>query len=113
MIRGSCLCGGVKFEVRGSKGPFELCHCNRCRKATGSAFAAALRAAKISAWFKVKNSSRHLRRRSSMPRRPIGIASVVVAVHPYRCHRTTHRGLRFRRAPLMMIQRYDRTNTFM
>jgi len=43
MIRGSCLCGGVKFEIRGSKGPFELCHCNRCRKATGSAFAAALR----------------------------------------------------------------------
>jgi hypothetical protein len=43
MIRGSCLCGGVKFEIRGSKGPFELCHCNRCRKATGSGFAAGLR----------------------------------------------------------------------
>ena len=43
MIKGSCLCGGVKFEIRGSKGPFELCHCNRCRKATGSAFAAGLR----------------------------------------------------------------------
>jgi hypothetical protein len=25
MIRGCCLCGGVKFEIRGSKGPFELC----------------------------------------------------------------------------------------
>ena len=25
MIKGSCLCGGVKFEIRGSKGPFELC----------------------------------------------------------------------------------------
>ena len=43
MIRGSCLCGGVKFEIRASEGPFELCHCNRCRKATGSAFAAGLR----------------------------------------------------------------------
>lgn len=42
MIKGSCLCGGVKFEIRGSKGLFELCHCNRCRKATGSAFAAGL-----------------------------------------------------------------------
>ena len=46
MIKGSCLCGGVKFEIRGSKGPFELCHCNRCRKATGSAFAAGLRGAR-------------------------------------------------------------------
>ena len=40
MIRGSCLCGGVRFEVVKAVGPFELCHCNRCRKATGSAFAA-------------------------------------------------------------------------
>ena len=40
MIRGSCLCGGVRFEVRKAQGPFELCHCSRCRKFTGSAFAA-------------------------------------------------------------------------
>ncbi|HEV8712457.1 MAG TPA: GFA family protein [Candidatus Binatia bacterium] len=40
MIRGSCLCGGVRFEIRGIIGPFELCHCNRCRKVSGSAFAA-------------------------------------------------------------------------
>jgi hypothetical protein len=40
MIRGSCLCGGVKFEITRSVGPFELCHCTRCRKASGSAFAA-------------------------------------------------------------------------
>ena len=39
MIRGSCLCGAVKFEVIRFVGPFELCHCSRCRKATGSAFA--------------------------------------------------------------------------
>ena len=38
MIRGSCLCGGVKFEITHAVGPFELCHCNRCRKVTGSAF---------------------------------------------------------------------------
>lgn len=42
MIRGSCLCGGVCFEVGNARGPFELCHCSRCRKATGSAFAAGL-----------------------------------------------------------------------
>ncbi len=40
MITGSCLCGGVRFEMERVVGPFELCHCRRCRKATGSAFAA-------------------------------------------------------------------------
>ena len=38
MIRGGCLCGGVRFEVARLVGPFELCHCSRCRKASGSAF---------------------------------------------------------------------------
>jgi len=42
MIRGSCLCGGVRFEVDHAVGPFELCHCPRCRKASGSAFVAGL-----------------------------------------------------------------------
>jgi hypothetical protein len=42
MIRGSCLCGGVQFEARKVQGPFELCHCTRCRKVTGSAFAAGI-----------------------------------------------------------------------
>lgn len=42
MIRGSCLCGGVRFEIARAVGPFELCHCSRCRKASGSAFVAGL-----------------------------------------------------------------------
>ena len=42
MIRGSCLCGGVKFEIARAVGPFELCHCSRCQKASGSAFLAGL-----------------------------------------------------------------------
>jgi hypothetical protein len=42
MIRGSCLCGGVKFEVARTVGPFELCHCSRCRKVSGSAYVAGL-----------------------------------------------------------------------
>ena len=41
-IRGSCLCGGVRFEIARAVGPFELCHCPRCRKASGSAFVAGL-----------------------------------------------------------------------
>src|SRR5688572_10937375 len=42
MIRGGCLCGSVRFEIKRAVGPFELCHCSRCRKTTGSAFAAGL-----------------------------------------------------------------------
>lgn len=40
MIRGSCLCGGVRFEIERAAGPFELCHCSRCRKVSGSGFLA-------------------------------------------------------------------------
>lgn len=39
---GSCLCGEVTFEVTGELTAFFLCHCSRCRKATGSAHAANL-----------------------------------------------------------------------
>jgi hypothetical protein len=35
-IRGSCLCGGVTFEIDRACGPVEYCHCNRCRKVSGS-----------------------------------------------------------------------------
>ena len=42
MIQGSCLCGGVRFEITQASGPFELCHCSRCRKVSGSAFIAGL-----------------------------------------------------------------------
>lgn len=35
-IRGSCLCGGVRFEIEKVVGPFEICHCTRCRKVSGA-----------------------------------------------------------------------------
>jgi hypothetical protein len=44
MVRGSCLCGGVTFEIDGMVSPMQYCHATRCRKATGSAFAAELAA---------------------------------------------------------------------
>ncbi|MHB1175307.1 MAG: GFA family protein [Sulfuriferula sp.] len=40
MHKGSCLCGTVEYEITGSLGPILFCHCSRCRKANGSAFAA-------------------------------------------------------------------------
>jgi hypothetical protein len=39
---GSCLCATVRFEVRGDFDHFYLCHCEHCRKDTGSAHAANL-----------------------------------------------------------------------
>lgn len=37
---GSCLCGKVRFAVAGPVERFRLCHCSRCRKATGAAHGA-------------------------------------------------------------------------
>jgi hypothetical protein len=42
MFTGSCLCGGVRFSVKGELQPLQLCHCAQCPKAQGSAFASAL-----------------------------------------------------------------------
>ena len=39
---GSCLCGEVTYEIEGDFENFYLCHCERCRKDTGSAHAANL-----------------------------------------------------------------------
>jgi hypothetical protein len=37
-VRGSCLCGGVKFEITGPLMRVLNCHCSLCRKAQGAAF---------------------------------------------------------------------------
>lgn len=39
MLKGSCLCGAVTYELRSELGPIVMCHCAKCRKANGSAFA--------------------------------------------------------------------------
>lgn len=38
--QGSCLCSKVKYEITGTMGIFQYCHCSRCRKHTGSGHAA-------------------------------------------------------------------------
>lgn len=35
-IFGSCLCGGVQFEIDRATSPSEICHCVRCQKKSGS-----------------------------------------------------------------------------
>ena len=38
MLKGSCLCGAVRYEIQGELGPIMFCHCSICRKVNGSAF---------------------------------------------------------------------------
>ena len=40
IVKGSCLCGSVRFEIKPPLAVFRYCHCSRCRKASGSAHAA-------------------------------------------------------------------------
>src|SRR5713226_5456481 len=41
-MRGSCLCGAVAYQATGTPIAFDLDHCSRCRKSSGSAFKAEL-----------------------------------------------------------------------
>lgn len=39
MYTGGCLCGVVRFEIRGPIRNIVYCHCSQCRKVQGSAYA--------------------------------------------------------------------------
>lgn len=41
-IQGSCLCNQIAYEIEGDFDCFYLCHCQRCRKDSGSAHGANL-----------------------------------------------------------------------
>jgi hypothetical protein len=36
-MRGSCLCGGVRFEVEAAPDSLRYCHCTSCKKLSGGA----------------------------------------------------------------------------
>jgi hypothetical protein len=38
--RGGCLCGAIRYEIRGKPWRVGLCHCADCRKVTGTSFLA-------------------------------------------------------------------------
>ena len=38
MLRGGCLCGGIRYEIDGPIGSALYCHCSMCRKWHGTAF---------------------------------------------------------------------------
>lgn len=39
MYTGSCLCGGVRYEIHAELADIQVCHCLQCRKAQGGPFA--------------------------------------------------------------------------
>jgi len=39
MIKGSCMCGAVEYEIELMPEQIYNCHCSKCRKAHGAAFA--------------------------------------------------------------------------
>ena len=41
-LTGSCLCGSVQYEIHGEADRFYHCHCQRCRKTTGTGHASNL-----------------------------------------------------------------------
>jgi hypothetical protein len=45
LLTGSCLCNRVKYSVAAELQRFYLCHCEQCRKVTGSAFASNIQSA--------------------------------------------------------------------
>ena len=45
-LHGSCLCGGIKFEINGPLVAPSNCHCTMCRKQHGAAFRSRARAEK-------------------------------------------------------------------
>jgi hypothetical protein len=66
MIRGSCLCGAVKYEVSGPFAEVHHCHCSRCRKAHGAAFSTYAQAERSALRF-TAGENRIRRYRSSSP----------------------------------------------
>ena len=60
MIRGSCLCGAIRYEIDGALGPAGHCHCTMCRKAHGAAFGTYARVKNKD--FRVVSGAEHIHR---------------------------------------------------
>jgi len=65
MHTGSCLCGGVRFEIEGELESIQLCHCGQCRKAQGTPFASNIPVAASS--FRLRSGAELLREFESSP----------------------------------------------
>jgi len=65
VVRGSCLCGRVRYEIDAPLGTALHCHCSMCRKAQGSAFRT--RAAVARSSFRFRSGEELLTRYESSP----------------------------------------------
>lgn len=65
MLRGSCLCAGIRYEITSDLQLPLHCHCSMCRKATGAAFRS--RASVPTAAFRWVAGERLLARYESSP----------------------------------------------
>jgi len=45
MVSGGCCCGGIRYEYEGEVGTAGYCHCEDCRRISGSAFGVSVRVA--------------------------------------------------------------------
>jgi hypothetical protein len=59
MPKGACLCGVVQFETSAALEAIDHCHCSRCRRSHGAAFATYGRVAKEH--YQVTSGASHLR----------------------------------------------------
>jgi hypothetical protein len=57
--QGGCLCETVRYEITGAIEKVIYCHCQRCRKASGSAFAAV--APVLQSHFVITQGQQHLK----------------------------------------------------
>ena len=60
MINGKCLCGNVEYEIENNFNQFYICHCEQCRKITGSAYASNLFGDPLQ--FKIISGSKNIKR---------------------------------------------------
>ncbi|MCH1924839.1 GFA family protein [Shewanella sp. C32] len=64
-LHGSCLCGSIHYQIDGELGDAMFCHCQKCRKANGSAFA--FNAAVTASHFKLLSGADLLQSYASSP----------------------------------------------
>ena len=66
MLKGSCACGQVRYELDGElRGPVGYCHCWQCRKHSGSSFGTT--AAIMTEEFRIVSGRERLSRWESSP----------------------------------------------
>jgi hypothetical protein len=53
-VTGGCLCGAVRYEYNGEVGAAGYCHCEDCRRTSGSAFGVSVRVLASSLRFTAK-----------------------------------------------------------